>query len=67
MNREAWHAVIYGVTKSQTRLRDWTELKQTKFTLYFLTESLFPYLLKIWKLPLSPRFLPLTEVCDSNY
>ena len=26
MDREAWHAVIYGVTKSQTRLNDWTEL-----------------------------------------
>ena len=22
MNREAWHAVIYGIAKSQTRLRD---------------------------------------------
>ena len=22
MNREAWHAVVHGVTKSQTRLRD---------------------------------------------
>ena len=22
MDREAWHAVIHGVTKSQTRLRD---------------------------------------------
>ena len=22
MNREAWHAVIHGVTKSQTRLSD---------------------------------------------
>ena len=27
MNREAWRAAIHGVTKSQTRLRDWTELK----------------------------------------
>ena len=27
MDREAWHAVIHGVTKSQTRLSDWTELK----------------------------------------
>ena len=27
MDREAWCAVIHGVTKSQTRLRDWTELK----------------------------------------
>ena len=26
MDREAWHAVIHGVTKSQTRLSDWTEL-----------------------------------------
>ena len=26
IDREAWRAVIHGVTKSQTRLRDWTEL-----------------------------------------
>ena len=26
MDREAWHAEVYGVTKSQTRLSDWTEL-----------------------------------------
>ena len=26
MDREAWHAAVYGVTKSQTRLSDWTEL-----------------------------------------
>ena len=26
MDREAWRAVIHGVTKSQTRLSDWTEL-----------------------------------------
>ena len=26
MDREAWHAGIHGVTKSQTRLSDWTEL-----------------------------------------
>ena len=25
MDREAWHAAIHGVTKSQTRLSDWTE------------------------------------------
>ena len=29
MDREAWHAVVHGVTKSQTRLRDWTELNWT--------------------------------------
>ena len=26
MDREAWHAVIHGVTKSRTRLSNWTEL-----------------------------------------
>ena len=26
MDREAWHAVIYGVEKSQTQLSNWTEL-----------------------------------------
>ena len=35
MDREAWRAAVHGVTKSQTKLRDWTEslwmcgLKQT--------------------------------------
>ena len=27
MDREAWHAVVHGVTKSRTQLSDWTELK----------------------------------------
>ena len=26
MDREAWCAVVHGVTKSRTRLSDWTEL-----------------------------------------
>ena len=26
MDREAWRAAVHGVTKSQTRLSDWTEL-----------------------------------------
>ena len=25
MDREAWHAAVHGVTKSQTRLSNWTE------------------------------------------
>jgi len=28
MDREAWHAVIHGVTKSRTWLSDWTELTE---------------------------------------
>ena len=27
MDREVWRAAVHGVTKSQTRLSDWTELK----------------------------------------
>ena len=30
MNREAWHAVVHGVTKSQAWLSDWTELNWTE-------------------------------------
>ena len=26
MDREAWHAAVHGVTKSQIQLSDWTEL-----------------------------------------
>ena len=27
MDREAWRAAVQGVAKSQTQLRDWTELE----------------------------------------
>ena len=30
MDREAWRAVVCGVAKSQTRLSNWTELKNKK-------------------------------------
>ena len=35
MDREAWRAAIYGVTASQTRLSDWTELNCTQVTFLF--------------------------------
>ena len=30
MDREAWRAVVHGVTKSRTRSSDWTELNDLK-------------------------------------
>ena len=36
MDREAWPAAIHGFTKSQTQLRDWTELKFLILSLGFL-------------------------------
>ena len=32
MDREAWRAAVHGVSKSRTRLSDWTELKNTVVT-----------------------------------
>ena len=29
MDKEAWHALIHGVAKSQTRLSNWTELTES--------------------------------------
>ena len=53
MDREAWHAAIHGVAKSQTRLNDWTELNWTDrksflkelwwFGCSVMSDSLQPY------------------------
>ena len=49
MDREAWRAVIHGVTKSQTRLSAWTELNwipssQTGFCPVALAHSVLAFL-----------------------
>ena len=40
MDTEAWHAAVHGVTKSQTWLSDWTELKGYKYNIN-ITEGLY--------------------------
>ena len=35
MDREAWRTVVHGITKSQTRLSDWTELNNTGMKILF--------------------------------
>ena len=49
MDREAWCAAIHRVSKSRTRLSDWTELI-ADFQLPFLTQLSFVSLLSIWHL-----------------
>ena len=39
MDREAWHALIHGVSKSQTWLSDWTELNWRAFQWFSSKES----------------------------
>ena len=41
MDREAWLAAVHGVTKSQTRLSDWTELNSCHTVIPFFNINLF--------------------------
>ena len=41
MDREAWHAAVHGVAKSQTQLSDWTELNWGWSMLFFQGASIF--------------------------
>ena len=50
MDREAWRALVHGVTKSQTRLSNWTELSPPKI-------SKFLKIFKKWKKKLSPKLV----------
>ena len=36
LDREAWHAVIHGVTKSRTWLSDWTELRHQSWSVFLV-------------------------------
>ena len=42
MDREAWRAAIHGVTRSRTRLSDWTELNCGKTSLIWYDVAMAP-------------------------
>ena len=46
MDREAWHAAVHRVTKSQIQLSDWTELKESWLT--FLTDATDLHMVKVF-------------------
>ena len=50
MDREAWGAAVHGVTKSQTRLSDWTEL------IFHEVMGSNAMILVLWKLNFMPAF-----------
>ena len=54
MDREAWHTVIHGVTKSRTRLSDWTELNLPWFMDLTFQVPMQHCSLQHWSLLLSP-------------
>ena len=64
MDREAWHAAIHRVTKSWTRLSDWTELNsQWKlFCPFVLVNRQYPPLHQLWE---TRKSLSLDGISDS--
>ena len=42
MDREAWRAAVHGVTKSWTRLSDWTELTDAVLSRVWLLTAPWP-------------------------
>ena len=63
MDREAWHAVVHGVTKSWTWLSDWTELNDIIYQ--FVTFQLLIHLISsLWK---GSASLYLFSVSDDSF
>ena len=61
MDRDAWHAAVHGVTKSQTRLSDWTELnwKATKEKQQIIYKGTSPKEMA-WYISSDEREVPVT-------
>ena len=65
MDREAWHAVLHGVTKSRTRLGDWTELNWISHSVY-VPQFLYPFIFR-WTSRLLPcsQFSSVAQLCPT--
>ena len=53
MHREAWCAVVHGVTKSQTRLSNWTELNWTEVPSVMLANPVHSGLVHVVRSPIA--------------
>ena len=65
MDRETWRAVVYGVAKSRTRLRDWTELKWKCTSLWYDIHCGIITKIKIINTSIT-SWLPFFCVCAEN-
>jgi len=61
LDREAWHAVMHGVTKIQTRLSDWSDLICTFFFILFFK---FYFIFKLYNIVL---VLPNIKIDGHRY
>ena len=61
MDREAWRAAVHGVTKSWTRLSDWTEQNHSQSFNYFETKAESPGLCHLVAVLKSYWFLQSSE------
>ena len=61
MDREAWHAVIHGVTKSWTRLSNWSELNSTEYRVTIF-KSVYTY----FHLGLYIKYLNMFSFADKH-
>ena len=50
MDREAWRVAIHGVTKSRTRLSDWTEMNWTECVFPSVTSRKYLYQTGLFKI-----------------
>ena len=66
MDREAWRAAIHGVTKSRTRLSDWTELDWTELNLFHLINLIYFFKMFIYLYHFSEILCLLSPNCIND-
>ena len=68
VDREAWRAEVHGITKSQTQLSDWTELKSLRCIQLFVTPWTAACQVPLFSIIFQslPKFISIEFVMPSN-